>query len=103
MAIFYLVRHGEPDYAALEGSAFFGFERDFAPLSKNGIRQARKAAKDERFKNAERIVSSPYTRALQTAQIIAENAGTRQDRRTVFIHFIKSAQSGGAEIAEESI
>lgn len=72
MAIFYLVRHGEPDYAALEGSAFFGFGRDLAPLSEKGIRQAREAAKDEGFKNAERIVSSPYTRALQTAQIIAE-------------------------------
>lgn len=75
MALFYLVRHGEADYDALEGSSFFGFGRDFAPLSERGIRQALGAAKDERLRGAERIVSSPYTRALQTAQIIAEETG----------------------------
>ena len=52
-----------------------GFGRDFAPLSERGKEQAEIAAKDIRLKNAEIIVSSPYTRALQTAQIISRETG----------------------------
>ena len=37
--------------------------------------QAEAAARDPRLKNAEFIVSSPYTRALQTAQIISRETG----------------------------
>ena len=54
---------------------FFGFGRDLAPLSEKGIQQAEEVARDERLKTAELIVSSPYTRALQTAQIISRNTG----------------------------
>ena len=71
MALFYLVRHGEAEYTQLLEKGFFGFGRDFAPLSKIGIEQVEKTAKDKRLKSAEIIVSSPYTRALQTAAIIS--------------------------------
>lgn len=63
MALFYLVRHGEADYSQMMESGFFGFGRDFAPLSKIGIEQVEKAAKEERLKTTQIIVSSPYTRA----------------------------------------
>lgn len=46
-----------------------------APLSEKGIIQAEEAAKDERLRTADIIVSSPYTRALQTACIISRNTG----------------------------
>jgi len=75
MALFYLIRHGQPDYSGLESHGFFGFGRAFAPLSPQGIVQAEAAARDPRLKNAEFIVSSPYTRALQTAQIISRETG----------------------------
>ena len=75
MAVFYLVRHGKPDYSELYEKGFWGFGRDFAPLSEEGIRQAEAAARDERLKGASIIVSSPYTRALQTAQIIPKHTG----------------------------
>ena len=77
MAKFYLIRHGEPDYSKVEESNFWGFGRDFAPLSEKGIQQAEKTAMDERLKNADFIVSSPYTRALQTAQIISYYTGIK--------------------------
>ena len=77
MAIFYLVRHGEADYSQMMEKGFFGFGRDFAPLSKVGIEQAEKAAKDGRLKSAKIIVSSPYTRALQTAAIISKETGLK--------------------------
>ena len=77
MAQFYLVRHGEADYSQLMENGFFGFGRDFAPLSESGINQAEKAAKDQRLKSAQIIVSSPYTRALQTAAIISRETGLK--------------------------
>ena len=77
MALFYLVRHGEPVYDHMLENGFFGFGRDFAPLSEKGKEQAEITAKDVRLKGAEFIVSSPYTRALQTAQIISRETGLR--------------------------
>ena len=75
MATLYLVRHGQPDYSGLQERGMFGFGRDFAPLSPLGVQQAEETARDPRLKQAERIVSSPYTRALQTAQIISLRTG----------------------------
>lgn len=71
MADFLLVRHGEPDYDAIAGIGFFGFGRALAPLTEEGVRQVGKTAEDTRLLDAEFIVSSPYTRALQTAAILA--------------------------------
>lgn len=75
MATYFLIRHGEADYSDLIEHRFFGFGRDLAPLSEKGILQAKETAKDERLRTAELIVSSPYTRALQTAQIISKRTG----------------------------
>ena len=44
-----------------------------AQLTENGILLAEKASFDQRLDHAEIIVSSPYTRALQTAAIISKN------------------------------
>lgn len=72
MALFYLIRHGEPDYSSCDIRGYIGHGRDLAPLSKMGISQALKTASDPRLKSADIIVSSPYTRALQTAAIISQ-------------------------------
>ena len=77
MAFFYLIRHGEPDYGNMLEKGFYGFGRSFAPLSETGVKQAEKNAKDKRLKTAELIVSSPYTRALQTAAIISRETGLK--------------------------
>ena len=77
MAIYYLVRHGEADYSEMFEKGFYGFGRSFAPLSEKGIAQAEETATDERLKSAELIVSSPYTRALQTASIISRKTGVK--------------------------
>lgn len=71
MAQFYLVRHGQPDYTGCDERGFIGHGRDLAPLTKEGVAQATAAATDPRLKDADIIVSSPYTRALQTAAIIS--------------------------------
>ena len=71
MALFYLIRHGEPDYESVSKLGFYGFGRSFAPLSESGVKQAEETAKDARLLDADLIICSPYTRALQTATIIS--------------------------------
>lgn len=71
MALFYLIRHGEPDYDAVAKLGFYGFGRSFAPLSENGLKQVEETAEDSRLQDADLIICSPYTRALQTAAIIS--------------------------------
>ena len=77
MTTFYLVRHGEPTYKPVDVRKFIGHGRDLAPLTKNGIEGVKKTANDSRLKNCEIIVSSPYTRALQTAAILSKELGFR--------------------------
>jgi broad specificity phosphatase PhoE len=67
-----LIRHGEPDYSLVTERGFKGHGRDLAGLTSKGIEQAKVAAKDERLKGASLIVSSPYTRTMQTAAIISK-------------------------------
>lgn len=68
MATFYLIRHDKPDYTYGDTHGFIGQGHDFAPLKQDRI-------KDVRLKNAQIIVASPYTRALQTASIISKEIG----------------------------
>lgn len=68
-----LVRHAEPDYSEVDCRGFLGFGRDLAPLTKNGIEQACAVSQNDLLINSEIIISSPYTRALQTASIISTN------------------------------
>ncbi|MCL2531846.1 MAG: phosphoglycerate mutase family protein [Oscillospiraceae bacterium] len=65
-----LVRHAQPDYSVVEAKPGFNH---LAPLSAAGMEQAHVVAQSESFAGAEIVISSPYTRALQTAAIIAGN------------------------------
>lgn len=68
----YLVEHGEPDYSEVEKAGYMGHGLDLAKLTERGRKEAEKAAEDLRLKNAEIIIASPYTRALQTAAILSQ-------------------------------
>lgn len=67
------MRHSEPDYSFVEERKYIGHGIDLAQLTENGIEIAENASFDSRLDNSEIIVSSPYTRALQTAAIISKN------------------------------
>jgi len=67
------MRHSEPDYAFVRERKYIGHGLDLAQLTENGITIAENASFDNRLDNAEIIISSPYTRALQTAAIISKN------------------------------
>lgn len=70
--MFYFIRHGEPDYSHSGKTIYNGIGNNFIPLTINGINQIKKTAKDERLSDADIIVSSPYTRALQSAAILSK-------------------------------
>lgn len=72
MTMFYLIRHGDPDWAMNEQHKLKGHGRDLVPLTAGGIRRVLETAQDNRLKEAELIISSPYTRALQTAAILSK-------------------------------
>ncbi len=69
------IRHGEPDYKPCDEREFIGHGRDLAPLTMDGIKQAEAVSINPLLKDVEIILSSPYTRALQTASIISKNTG----------------------------
>ena len=69
--MFYLVRHGKTDYSEKNSGIYQGFGVNLAPLSKKGIEEAEKAAAFIKEQNIDLILSSPYTRAVQTAAVIS--------------------------------
>lgn len=81
MTQIYLVRHGEPDYAPLDSRGLPGMAADTVTLSTEGIKQAEAVADVLGGVGATYLVSSPFTRALQSAAIIGHRMalGVRVD------------------------
>ncbi|MEV6282535.1 histidine phosphatase family protein [Kribbella sp. NPDC051770] len=71
----YLVRHGEAGSAQIDDEGWWGTMRDLAPLTPRGVEQAKAAGRSLRSSEADRIVSSPLTRAMHTATLIAAETG----------------------------
>ena len=69
------LRHGEPDKACVDERGFIGQGRDLAPLTELGIRQANEVSNNPKLEGGQIVISSPYTRALQTAAIISKKTG----------------------------
>jgi broad specificity phosphatase PhoE len=76
MTKFILIRHGEPRYDEVLARNYFGMGYDMGRLTDNGVLQAEKRAQDPDLLGADIIISSPYTRALQTAAIISRLTNT---------------------------
>lgn len=74
-----LVRHGAADYGALATYAptYNGGRYDFVPLSEDGVRQVEQLVPVVLPWRPSQVVSSPYTRSLQTASILAAALGCR--------------------------
>lgn len=73
--MFYLVRHGEPDYSEIGTKVYRDFGAHMCPLTEKGCNQIKNTAKDSRLQNADLIITSPYGRALQTASILSKELG----------------------------
>lgn len=68
---YYLIRHGEPDYSYGDKHGFIGLGNDLAPLKKESEKEVYETAENPKLKKSKIIISSPYTRALQTASILS--------------------------------
>ncbi|NLN50779.1 MAG: histidine phosphatase family protein [Acholeplasmataceae bacterium] len=66
-----LIRHGEPRYDEVIARGYPNQGYDLGKLTDLGVKQAIAVSKDKRLKGATLIISSPYTRALQTAAVIS--------------------------------
>lgn len=69
------VRHSEPDYSMFDQHdnprLYAGFGRDLAPLTEKGRALAQKVASSSVFAQAQAVIASSVTRALETATYIA--------------------------------
>lgn len=70
-----VMRHGERDDQLCYERGFIGQGLELAPLTANGIKQAEEAAKNHLIDQCSIIVSSPYTRCMQTAAIVSRLRG----------------------------
>ncbi|MBO4750784.1 MAG: histidine phosphatase family protein [Lachnospiraceae bacterium] len=71
MTTFLFVRHGEPDYSSVGEWSQTPMGTNFAGLTEEGVAQIKKSCVALKEYPVELIISSPYTRALQSAAIMA--------------------------------
>lgn len=69
--MFTLIRHGETDYQIAEDRRLRGAARDWVPLTERGVTQVESAVETLRGRTVDLILSSPMTRAVQTAAILS--------------------------------
>ena len=80
--MFYFVRHGKTDYSEHNQKIYQGYGVNLASLAEKGKKQIKQTAKDERLQDADLIISSPYTRALQSAAILSRKLNVRLEVET---------------------
>jgi len=71
MTTFFLIRHGEANYELADERDLVGSTREFVPLTERGVGQIERLSKQLQDERAELIISSPLTRALQSAGILS--------------------------------
>ena len=67
-----LARHGDTAWESVADRGLRGAAADLAPLTPAGRREAERLGEALAGRDVARIVASPMTRALQTAQIVAQ-------------------------------
>jgi len=68
MTKFILVRRREPTYDEVGKLGFKGHGIALAPLTSEGIKEVEKTSENKIFENSDVLISSPYTRTMQTAK-----------------------------------
>lgn len=71
MTKFIFVRHGEPDYPSTLDWQKMSLAKNFAGLTEDGRKQIKNACKELKKYDAKLIISSPFTRTMQGAAIMA--------------------------------
>ncbi len=71
MTVFYLLRHGHANYELAKEKRLGEMTRHIVPLTPQGLDKVEQIAEELSSFHAETIVSSPITRALQSAAILS--------------------------------
>ncbi|ALM68832.1 histidine phosphatase super family protein [Vibrio parahaemolyticus SBR10290] len=69
------VRHGVPDFSLADERCMTQLEKDYAPLDRAYLSELHQKLTNAVFDDAQAIICSPYTRALQTAEILNRRHG----------------------------
>ena len=69
--MFYLIRHADTDWTLVNERHLVGAANDLAPLTDLGVRQVAAALEQVRPLGIRLILTSPMTRALQTAALLS--------------------------------
>ena len=95
-----MIRHGDPDYSACVRGGINGQGFGLVPLSEKGLQQARQVAAHPALAGAQLVLSSPYTRALQTAAEIVRATGLPLAVESD-LHELMADRSGAPHTREE--
>lgn len=72
MTVFYFIRHGQADFTEANTKIYQGQGCNMLTLSPLGRKQIEASAQDQRLKDAELILTSPFGRALHSAAILSK-------------------------------
>lgn len=99
-----LVRHGAADYGLLGrfGSTYRGARRDLAPLTPEGAAQIERLIPVLREHGSHLVVSSPYTRTLHSAAILAAGLKCRLEIHLA-LHDWLPVRDGSEPVHEEIV
>ena len=75
MTVFYFIRHGQADFTEADTNIYQGQGFHLLTLSEAGVRQIKAAARDERLREAQLIITSPFGRTLHSAAILSRELG----------------------------
>lgn len=75
MTVFYFIRHGQADFTEANTNIYQGQGFHLLTLSEAGVRQIKAAAQDERLREAQLIITSPFGRTLHSAAILSKELG----------------------------
>lgn len=75
MTVFYFIRHGEKDFSQKNTKFYRDHGTDMLTLSELGQQQIKAAARDDRLRAADLILSSPFGRAMHSAAILSKELG----------------------------
>lgn len=95
--IVYLVRHGQS-----EGNITPVFQGPDSPLSEKGWEQAESIAKRVSKLSFEALIASPFLRAKETAETIAQATDTQPEYSELFVERIKPESINSASHEDEN-
>jgi probable phosphoglycerate mutase len=94
--IIYFVRHGQS-----EDNITPVFQSPNSPLNEKGIRQAESIAQRVLKLSFDALISSPFERAKQTAEIIAKATGKQAEYSELFVERVKPTYINGKPYIDE--